>query len=84
MSVLAWIVLGLIAGWVASLIVPGRTPGGVLGAVVVGIVGALIGGWLATLFGGGSVNGLDLYSILLAIIGAVVLLALTRMFRTTA
>jgi uncharacterized membrane protein YeaQ/YmgE (transglycosylase-associated protein family) len=83
MSVLAWIVLGLIAGGVASLLVPGRTPGGVLGAIIVGIVGALIGGWLATLFGAGSVSGLDLYSILLAIVGAVVLLAISRMLRTT-
>lgn len=83
MSILAWIVLGLIAGGVASLLVPGRTPGGVIGAIVVGIVGALIGGWLATLFGAGSVSGLDLYSILLAIVGAVVLLAISRMLRTS-
>lgn len=84
MSIVAWIILGLIAGGVASLLVPGKTPGGVLGAVVVGIVGALIGGWLATLFGAGSVSGLDLYSIVLAIVGSVVLLAISRMLRTTA
>ncbi len=84
MSIFAWIILGLIAGGVASLLVPGRTPGGVFGAIAVGVVGALIGGWLATLFGAGSVNGLDLYSIVLAIVGAVVLLVISRMLRTTA
>jgi uncharacterized membrane protein YeaQ/YmgE (transglycosylase-associated protein family) len=83
MSILAWVILGLIAGGVASLLVPGRTPGGVIGAIVVGVVGALIGGWLATLFGAGSVSGLDWYSILLAIVGAVVLLVLSRLLRTT-
>jgi uncharacterized membrane protein YeaQ/YmgE (transglycosylase-associated protein family) len=83
MTILAWIILGLIAGGVASLLVPGKTPGGVLGAIVVGIVGALIGGWLATLFGGGSVSGLDWYSIILAVVGSVVLLVISRMLRTT-
>ncbi len=84
MSILAWIVLGLIAGGVASLIVPGRTPGGVVGAILIGIVGAIVGGWLATLFGIGTVDGLDLASMLIAIVGSVALLAIARMLRTPA
>ena len=84
MSILAWIVLGLIAGGVASLIVPGRTPGGVVGAILIGIVGAIVGGWLATLFGVGTVDGLDLASMLIAIVGSVALLAIARMLRTPA
>jgi uncharacterized membrane protein YeaQ/YmgE (transglycosylase-associated protein family) len=83
MSILAWIVLGLIAGGVASLIVPGRTPGGVIGAILIGIVGAIIGGWIATAFGGGSISGLDLYSMVIATVGAVALLALARLLRTS-
>lgn len=84
MSILAWIVLGLIAGGVASLIVPGRTPGGVVGAILIGIVGAIVGGWLATLFGLGGVDGLNLASMLVAIVGSVALLAIARMMRTPA
>jgi uncharacterized membrane protein YeaQ/YmgE (transglycosylase-associated protein family) len=84
MSILAWLLLGLIAGGIASLIVPGRTPGGVIGAVLVGIAGAFIGGLLAQVFTGSSgVNGLDLYSILMATVGAVALLAVTRLLRTS-
>lgn len=84
MSILAWIVLGLIAGGVASLIVPGRTPGGVVGAILIGIVGAIVGGWLATLLGIGTVDGLNLASMLIAIVGSVALLAIARMLRTPA
>ena len=84
MSFIAWLVLGLIAGGIASLLVPGRTPGGVIGAIVIGMVGAVLGGWLATAMGIGSVNGLDFYSIVIAVIGSVVLLAIARMLRTTA
>src|SRR5260370_32698257 len=49
MSILAWIVLGLIAGIVAKALVPGRDPGGCIITIVIGIVGALLGGWLSTL-----------------------------------
>lgn len=81
MSILAWLVLGLIAGGLASLIVPGRTPGGVIGAILIGMVGAIVGGWLATAFGAGSVDGINIYSMLVATIGAVALLALARLIR---
>jgi len=73
MSVLAWIVLGLIAGFVASKLV-NRSGGSLLLDLVLGVVGAFVGGFLFTRFGAAGVTGLNLYSILVAIVGAVVVL----------
>lgn len=73
MSVLAWIVLGLIAGFVASKLV-NRTGGNLLLDLILGVVGAFVGGFLFTRFGAAGVTGLNIYSILVAIIGAVVVL----------
>jgi uncharacterized membrane protein YeaQ/YmgE (transglycosylase-associated protein family) len=74
MSIIAWIVLGLIAGWLAKMAVPGPEPGGFIATTAIGIVGAVVGGWLFSIFGGGGVNGLNVGSILVAFIGAVVFL----------
>jgi uncharacterized membrane protein YeaQ/YmgE (transglycosylase-associated protein family) len=80
MSILAWIVLGLIAGIVAKALVPGRDPGGCMITIVIGIVGALLGGWLSTLLGfGGLAGGLDLRNLVIASLGAIVLLVLWRL-----
>ena len=73
MSVLAWIVLGLIAGFVASKLV-NRTGGNLVLDLVLGVVGAFVGGFLFTRFGAAGVTGLNIYSILVSIIGAVVVL----------
>ena len=73
MSILAWIVLGLIAGFVGSKIV-NRTGEGIVLDVVLGIVGAVVGGFLFNLFGAAGVTGLNLYSFIVAIVGAVVVL----------
>ena len=73
MSILAWIVLGLIAGFVASKLV-NRTGGSLVLDLLLGVVGAFVGGFLFTRFGAAGVTGLNLYSILVAIIGAVVVL----------
>ena len=73
MSILAWIVLGLIAGFVGSKLVNKSGEGMVLD-IVLGIVGAIVGGWLFNMFGASGVNGLNLYSLLVAIVGSVVLL----------
>ena len=73
MSVLAWIVLGLIAGFIASKLV-NRSGGNLLLDLVLGVVGAFVGGFLFTRFGAAGVTGLNIYSILVAIIGAVVVL----------
>jgi uncharacterized membrane protein YeaQ/YmgE (transglycosylase-associated protein family) len=79
MGIIAWIVLGLIAGGLAKLIMPGRDPGGIIVTMLIGIAGALLGGFVFSLFGGGGVTGLNLGSIIVAIIGALILLALYRM-----
>jgi len=73
MSVLAWIVLGLIAGFIGSKIVNKRGEGLILD-IVLGIIGAIVGGWLFSLVGAAGVTGLNLYSIFVAIIGSVVVL----------
>ena len=73
MSILAWIVLGLIAGFIASKLV-NRTGGSLVLDLLLGVVGAFVGGFLFTRFGAAGVTGLNLYSILVAIVGAVVVL----------
>jgi uncharacterized membrane protein YeaQ/YmgE (transglycosylase-associated protein family) len=81
MSLIAWIVLGLIAGFIASKLV-NKTGEGMLLDIALGIVGAVLGGWLFNTFGMPGVSGLNLYSFAVAVIGAVVFLivyhALTR------
>ena len=73
MSILAWIVLGLVAGFIASKVV-NKSGSGLLLDVVLGVVGALVGGFLFNQFGQAGVTGLNLYSLLVAVIGAVVVL----------
>ncbi|MDP9011542.1 MAG: GlsB/YeaQ/YmgE family stress response membrane protein [Pseudomonadota bacterium] len=73
MSFLAWIVLGLISGFIASKIV-NKSGEGVLMDIVLGIIGALVGGWLFNEFGMAGVSGVNLYSMLVAVVGAVVVL----------
>ena len=73
MSILAWIILGLIAGFIASKLV-NKAGEGVILDIVLGIVGAIVGGWLFSAFGAGGVTGLNLYSMLVAVVGAVVVL----------
>ena len=73
MSFLAWIVLGLIAGFIASKIV-NKSGEGVIMDIILGIVGAVLGGWLFNTFGHMGVTGLNLYSILVAVVGAIVVL----------
>ena len=71
MSILAWIVLGLIAGFIASKIYVG-TGQGILMDIVLGIVGAVVGGYLFDMLGSTGVTGFNIWSMLVAIIGAVV------------
>jgi uncharacterized membrane protein YeaQ/YmgE (transglycosylase-associated protein family) len=81
MSILAWIVLGLIAGFLASKIV-NKTGEGMLVDIILGVVGSVVGGWLFSAFGMPGVTGLNVYSLIVAVIGAAVFLiiyhALTR------
>jgi uncharacterized membrane protein YeaQ/YmgE (transglycosylase-associated protein family) len=81
MSLLAWIVLGLVAGFIASKLV-NKTGEGMLLDIALGVVGAVVGGWLFHTFGMPGVTGLNVYSLVVAVIGAAVFLivyhALTR------
>ena len=76
MGVIAWIVFGLIAGFLAKLLLPGKAPGGLLATMVLGIVGALVGGFLGTMLGFGDISGFNLTSMLLAVAGGIVVLLL--------
>ncbi len=78
MSIIAWIVLGLIAGFVASKLVNREGEGFVLD-VALGIVGAIVGGFVFSQFGAAGVTGFNLYSMFVALVGAVVLLVVYHM-----
>lgn len=80
MSWLAWIVLGLVAGFIGSKIV-NKSGEGVLMDIVLGILGAIAGGWLFNQFGHSGVTGLDWHSLLVAVVGAVLLLVIYHAIR---
>jgi uncharacterized membrane protein YeaQ/YmgE (transglycosylase-associated protein family) len=80
MSIFAWIVLGLVAGFIGSKIVNKKGEGLFLD-IILGIVGAIAGGWLFNMFGASGVSGLNLYSLLVAVVGAVVVLLLYHAVR---
>ena len=73
MSFLAWIILGLIAGFIGSKLV-NKSGSGLFLDIILGIVGAIVGGFLFSFFGGSGVTGLNIYSLLVAVIGSVVVL----------
>ena len=73
MSIIGWIILGLIAGFIASKIV-NKQGQGFIGDIVLGVIGAVVGGWLFAQFGGQPVNGFNLYSMFVAVIGAIIVL----------
>jgi len=83
MSILAWIVLGIVAGFLGSKIV-NRTGEGLVLDLVLGIIGAIVGGWIFSFFGQAGVTGLNLYSLLVAVIGAVVALVAYHAMRRMA
>jgi uncharacterized membrane protein YeaQ/YmgE (transglycosylase-associated protein family) len=83
MSILAWIILGLLAGFVGSKLVNKQGEGMFLD-IVLGIVGAVVGGWLFNKFGAVGVTGLNLYSLLVAVVGAVVVLLVYHALRRAA
>jgi uncharacterized membrane protein YeaQ/YmgE (transglycosylase-associated protein family) len=80
MSILAWIVLGLIAGFIGSKIV-NKSGEGLILDILLGIVGAVLGGWLFNRFGASGVTGLNLYSLLVAVIGSVLFLVIYHAIR---
>ena len=81
MGIIAWIIFGALAGWIASMITGQNDRMGCIANIIVGIVGAFIGGFLMSLIGSGGVSGFNLYSFLVAVLGAVVLLAVVGFVR---
>lgn len=82
-SILLWIVLGGVAGWIASIIMKRNAQMGMIANIVVGIVGAVIGGFLVDVLGFAPASGFNFYSLLVAILGAIILLALVGLVRRT-
>jgi uncharacterized membrane protein YeaQ/YmgE (transglycosylase-associated protein family) len=83
MNILLWIILGALAGWIASLIMKTNSQQGTLVDIVVGIVGAFLGGIIFQTFGAAGVTGFNIWSLFVAIVGAVVLIAIVKAVRRT-
>jgi uncharacterized membrane protein YeaQ/YmgE (transglycosylase-associated protein family) len=79
MGIISWIVLGGIAGWLASLITKRNDQMGCITNIIAGIVGAAVGGWVFSLFGGQGVTGFNLPSLGVAFVGAVIVLAIVNL-----
>ena len=79
MSIIAWILLGLVAGWLAGQVMRGGGYG-ILGDIVLGIIGAFVGGFLSSALLGIDVTGFNLTSVLIALAGAVIVIAISRAF----
>ncbi|OYX43786.1 hypothetical protein B7Y94_01040 [Candidatus Saccharibacteria bacterium 32-49-12] len=82
MNIIIWILVGALAGWIASMIMKTDAQMGALANIIVGVIGALLGGWLLGLFGVQVADGeLSIPSILSAILGAVVLIGILKLVR---
>jgi uncharacterized membrane protein YeaQ/YmgE (transglycosylase-associated protein family) len=79
MGIISWIVVGLIAGILAKLLIPGDDPGGIIVTILIGMLGAVVGGLAVSLLGSTGVTGFNVWSILVATIGAIILLVLFRL-----
>jgi uncharacterized membrane protein YeaQ/YmgE (transglycosylase-associated protein family) len=79
MSIIGWIVLGAIAGWLASIVTKRNAQMGCIANVIAGVVGALVGGFIFSFFGGEPITGFNLYSLIVAFVGAVIVLAVWNM-----
>ena len=84
MGIIAWVILGGLAGWIASIFMRTNASQGVLMNIIVGIVGALIGGFIFNFFGTPGVTGFNFYSLLVAIVGSVVLLWILKLMNRAA
>lgn len=82
MEIISWIIFGFVAGAVAKMLMPGRDPGGFIGTVVIGVVGAFVGGLIANMLGYGQVEpGFNLVSFIFAVAGSIILLAVYRVVK---
>jgi uncharacterized membrane protein YeaQ/YmgE (transglycosylase-associated protein family) len=82
MGILGWIILGGLAGWLASHLVRGSGLG-LLGDIVVGIIGGIIGGFIIGALGGTGISGFNLWSFIVAVLGAILLLYIVRFFNSS-
>lgn len=80
MGIIAWLVLGLLAGFIGSKIV-NKTGEGMLMDILIGIVGAVVGGWIAGFFGFNGVTGLNIPSLIVAVVGSIIFLLIYRAIR---
>lgn len=78
MGVIGWIVIGALAGWIASMITGKNREMGALANIFVGIVGGCLGGMIMNLIGGAGITGFNIWSLLVAILGAVILLLIVN------
>ncbi|HWR55493.1 MAG TPA: GlsB/YeaQ/YmgE family stress response membrane protein [Negativicutes bacterium] len=74
MGIISWIIIGALAGWIASMITGKNEEMGAVANIVVGIVGGFIGGLVMNLLGGSGVTGFNIWSLLVAVLGSVILL----------
>lgn len=81
MGILSWILMGLVAGGVAKLLMPGRDPGGIIITICLGVAGGFLGGFIGTQLGFGSITGFNFRSFIMAVGGAVILLAIYRLIK---
>ena len=79
MGIISWIIVGLIAGALGRLVMPGDEPGGFIATLLIGMAGAVVGGFVVGILGGSGATGLNIWSILVATLGAIILLALYRL-----
>ena len=78
MSIIAWLVVGVVAGWLAGLVMKGGGYG-LIGDIITGVLGAIVGGWLAgAVFGGDYLTGINVTTIVVAFVGALILIAIER------
>jgi uncharacterized membrane protein YeaQ/YmgE (transglycosylase-associated protein family) len=80
MSILAWIVLGVVAGFIASKVV-NKSGEGLIRDLILGVIGAFVGGWIMERFGEAGVSGLNVYSLVVAVLGAIVVLVVFHTVR---
>ena len=84
MGIIAWVIMGALAGWIGSMIAGTNAEQGWLGNIVVGIVGALLGGFMFNALGGVGITGFNVWSLIVATIGSVILLMVIKLFHHSA
>lgn len=79
MGILSWIILGLVAGWIAKFFMP--ISGGIIKTLVLGVIGAIVGGYISTILGFGSVTGFNVLSLIIAVVGALLVIFIFRLIK---